>query len=189
MYFKKIILLLGALMVSGTCYSQSDIIVDSTSYNNIIGMERSEAYEKLGVTYSGGTIIGWVEPSPIPVMTHSFDFATFDSKNIFMLMSVDDRSQQKMDSPSFIVDQMIINAANPDYRISYMGCTQNGQRYYPEGQIIAIYKYNGQKVVTDIAKAWKASFIENKFIEVSPNNIQCELTSGSYTLLDNTVLK
>ncbi|MEQ8525806.1 hypothetical protein [Gracilimonas sp.] len=189
MYFKSIFVLIGVLIISSTCYSQSDVSVDSTSYNSIIGMERSEAYKKLGVSYSGGTIIGWVEPSPRPIMTHSFAHATFDSKNIFMLMRVDDRSHEKMDSPSFVLDQMIISADNPDYLISYMGCTLNGQSYYPDGAIIAVYKDNGQKVVTDIEKAWKASFRENKFIEISPKNIQCKLTSGSYILLDSTELK
>jgi hypothetical protein len=184
MKYLRIIILIGALIISNTGYSQSDIHVDSTSYKHIVGMERSEVYSKYGITSSAGAIIGWVEPSPRPIMTHSISTASIQNNILVLLFYIDPTNEESMDRPFIVVDQMILKMPNRNYRLSYLGCSMSGISYYPKGEIIAVYQYTEEVIATNIEYAWLVSFGDNKFIEVSPGSVQCEQNSGSYTSLD-----
>jgi hypothetical protein len=178
-WLKLTILFSSVLLLSNICYSQDKVVVDSTSYNNLLGLERSDVKAKLNIDFLGGTVIGWVEPSPKPIITHIFSHANFDDKVIMILEKVIGSEDQSTENKFFAVDQLVISANDSEYYMSYLGCTINGQSFYPEGEIIALHKGNGEKIATNILKAWKADFQKNKFTEISKSNIQCNL-DGTY---------
>jgi len=178
-WLKLTLLFTSVLLITNVCYSQDKVVVDSTSYNNLIGLERSEVKEQLNIDFLGGTVIGWVEPSPKPIMTHIFSYTSLDGKVFMILEKVIGSEDQNTENKFFAVDQLVISADGSEYYMSYLGCTINGQSFYPEGEIIALHNGDGEKKSTNILKAWKADFQKNKFTEISKSNIQCKL-DGTY---------
>jgi hypothetical protein len=178
-WLKLTFFLIGVLLTSNVCYSQGKIFIDSTSNNNLIGLERSEVLEKLKIDFFGGAVIGWVEPSPKPIMTHIFSYASVDDKVLMILEQVVGSEDQSIENKYFSVDQLVISVEGSNYYISYLGCNINGHVIYPEGEIIALHQGKSEEYATNIIKAWKADFQENKFIDISKNNIQCKM-DGTY---------
>jgi len=165
------LLLIILIPIKGQC--QNAIQVDSTSFNNIIGLEREQAHKVMDGKSWGGIIIGYVEPSDVPIMTWSFSIIKVDQEKVFTLVEVLNDDNPEIENKFIIRDQLKISSSNPDHMVD-IGCEINGEGLYPNGRYIGLYLYQGKRTYSDIIKAWEINFKKGKITEISTMGMKCD---------------
>lgn len=157
--------------INGQC--QNAIHIDSSSFNNILGLDREQVYKVIDGKEWGGTIIGYVEPSDIPIMSWSFTILKVDQDKVFTLVEILNDNDPEKEKRFITRDQILISSSNPDHIVD-IGCEINGERLYPNGRYMGLYLYQGEKTYSDIIKAWELDFENGKITETSTEGMICD---------------
>lgn len=157
--------------IKGHC--QNALHVDSTSFNNILGLDREQVYKAIDGKAWGGIIIGYVEPSDIPIMTWSFSVLKVNQEKIFTLVEILNDNDPEKENRFITRDQILISSSNPDHIVD-IGCKVNGEGLYPNGRYMGLYLYQGKKTYSDIIKAWELDFENGKITEITTEGMECD---------------
>lgn len=165
-------LLFIVLMTSGPGYSQ-DFEIDSTSFEKLNGLEITKAEKELDSKSRSGIIIGWVEPSEVPIMTWAFSVFIVDQGKLFILEEVLNDETREKENQFIIRDQLMIATSNPNYIVE-LGCKVKGQDIYPKGNYMGMYESQENTKEEEIIKAWKMDFEKGRIIEISTEGVKCD---------------